>query len=358
MQYFLLFIITLLIAIAGVLIFKKFKVLDKPGSDLKNTRKPVPTLQGIFVILSVIVGVGIVYPEYFSNPLFLGLLIPWMLIGIVEMVEELSYLWKFPKIPPFVRLIVHFLSAFLAVWIGGIGDQELVIGSGIVYQIPNRVFTIAFMLWTMFCINAINRFDGIYAQGSGISAIGFLTIFLLIKFVVFPSYEQFNNLEALIFVQNLSFFLFLISLIYTVIEYKPLGLVRDVGIMFFGFAIAYLSVAGGAKIGTLVVALSLAIFDAIWVGLWRIFIAKKNPLNGDYTHFHHRLLGLGFTRGETRAFIWIWSLMMMVLMLLQGANRLHKIIIFVMMACLFFGLNAYLFLYKKMPCGLQVKKER
>jgi len=70
------------------------------------------------------------------------------------------------------------------------------------------------------------------------------------------------------------------------------------------------------------------------------------------------LLGLGFTRGETRAFIWIWSLMMMVLMLLQGANRLHKIIIFVIMACLFFGLNAYLFLYKKLPCGLQVKKER
>lgn len=358
MQYFFLFVITLLIAIAGVLIFKKFKVLDKPGSDLKNTRKPVPTLQGIFVILSVIVGVGLVYPEYFSNSLFLGLLVPWMLIGVVEMLEELSYLGKCPKIPPFVRLIVHLLSAFLAVWIGGIGDQELVIGSDIVYQIPNRLFTIAFMFRTMFCINAINRFDGIYAQGSGISAIGFLTIFLLIKFVVFPSYEQFNNLEALIFVQNLSFFLFLISLIYTVIEYKPLGLVRDVWIMFFGFAIAYLSVAGGAKIGTLVVALSLAIFDAIWVGLWRIFIAKKNPLNGDYTHFHHRLLGLGFTRGETRAFIWIWSLMMMVLMLLQGANRLHKIIIFVMMACLFFGLNAYLFLYKKLPCGLQVKKER
>jgi len=42
-------------------------------------------------------------------------------------------------------------------------------------------------------------------------------------------------------VQNLAFFLF-------VIEFKPLGLVRDVGIMFFGFALAYLAVAGGAKI--------------------------------------------------------------------------------------------------------------
>lgn len=117
-----------------------------------------------------------------------------------------------------------------------------------IYQIPNRLFTIGFMIWTIFCINAINRFDGIYAQGSGISAIGFLTIYLLIKWVVFQSYESFPNLETLILVENLSLFFCIIALIYTVIEYKPLGLLRDVGIMFFGFAIAYLSVAGGAKI--------------------------------------------------------------------------------------------------------------
>lgn len=357
MQYFILFLITVLIAGGGLLIFKKYKLLDKPGSDLKNTRKPVPTLQGIFVFVIFIVGVALIFPEYFSHSLFLGLLVPSLLIGAVETIEELSYLGKCPKIPPFIRLIVHFISAFLAVGIGGIGNQELVIGE-VVYQIPNWIFTIAFMLWTMFCINAINWFDGIYAQWSWVSAIGFLTIFLLIKFVVFQSYTQFNNLEVLNMVQNLAFFLFLISLVYVFIEYKPLGLVRDVGIMFFGFAIAYLSVAWGAKIGTLIVALSLPLFDAIWVGLYRIFIAKKNPLNWDYTHLHHRLLGLGFTRGETRAFIWIWSLMMMILMLLQGANRMHKILIFIMMACLFFGLNAYLFLYKKMPCGLEIKKER
>lgn len=357
MQYFFFSIIVLIIAVAGLSLFKKYKVLDKPGSDLKNTRKPVPTLQGIFVILGLIGGVVCIYPEYFFNPLFLGLLIPGILIWIVEMFEELSYLGKFPKISPLIRLLVHIFAAFLAVWIGGIEDQEFIFW-GIVYQIPNRIFTIAFMVWTMFCINAINRFDGIYAQGSGVSAIGFLTIYLLIKFVVFQSYETFTNLETLLLVQNLSFFLFIISLVYTVIEYKPLGLVRDVGIMFFGFAIAYLSVAGGAKIWTLIVALSLPLFDAVWVGLYRIFIMKKNPLNGDYTHFHHRLLGLGLSRGETRAFIWIWSAMMMILMLLQWANRFHKIIIFSMMACLFFGVNAYLFLYKKLPCGLQIKKER
>lgn len=97
--------------------------------------------------------------------------------------------------------------------------------------------------------------------------------------MVFQSYDSFPNLEVLIFVQNMAFILFVISLLYAIIEYRPLGLVRDVGIMFFGFAIAYLSVLGGAKIGTILVALSLPLFDAIWVGLYRIFVLKKNPLN-------------------------------------------------------------------------------
>lgn len=58
-----------------------------------------------------------------------------------------------------------------------------------------------------------------------------------------------------------------------------------------------------------------------------------------------------------RAFVWIFSIVMMVLMLMQEANRVNKIIIFVMMALLFFGVNTYLFLYKKLPCGLDQKKE-
>ena len=65
-----------MVATAGLFLFRKLKVLDRPGSDLKNTRKPVPTLQGIFVILALVVGIGAVYPAYFSDPLFLGLLIP------------------------------------------------------------------------------------------------------------------------------------------------------------------------------------------------------------------------------------------------------------------------------------------
>jgi UDP-N-acetylmuramyl pentapeptide phosphotransferase/UDP-N-acetylglucosamine-1-phosphate transferase len=136
-----------------------------------------------------------------------------------------------------------------------------------------------------------------------------------------------------------------------------LALVRDVGIMFYGFALAYLSVAWGAKIWTLVVTLSLVIFDAIWVWAWRIFVAKKSPLKGDYTHLHHRLLWMWWTRWEARASVWIWSLVMMILILLQWTDRSNKIVIFVLMAGIFFGINWYIFLIKKLPCGLNMKKE-
>jgi hypothetical protein len=45
-------------------------------------------------------------------------------------------------------------------------------------------------------------------------------------------------------------------------------------------------------------------------------------------------------------------------MLLQGTDRISKIIIFVTMATVFFGVNAYLFWYKKIPCGLQIQKKK
>lgn len=358
MKYVLVPFIAVAFAWIGLTLFRWLKVLDKPGNDLKNTRKPVPTIQGVFVYIGFFAIVAILFPQYLHSNLFWWLILGSLPIVIFELFEELSYLGKISfKIHPALRLIGHIAGALLAVWIGNIWSQELII-SGHIYLIPQRLVAIGFVWWSILCINAINRFDGIYAQASGVSGVGFLTIFLLIQFVVFKHYTNFTdtNMQILLFVKNMSFVLFCISLVAAVIEYKPLGLVRDVWIMFFGFSLAYLSVVGWAKIGTLIVALSLVIFDAIWVWLWRIFVMKKSPLKGDYTHLHHRLLGLWRGRKEIRGFVWIRSLIMMIFILIQWTDRLNKIIIFVVMALVFFGINYYLFLVKKLPCGLTIKK--
>jgi UDP-N-acetylmuramyl pentapeptide phosphotransferase/UDP-N-acetylglucosamine-1-phosphate transferase len=64
--------------------------------------------------------------------------------------------------------------------------------------------------------------------------------------------------------------LMMASLVYTVVEYKPYGLLRDVGSWFYGFSLAYLALLGGAKIGTVLVVLSLPLFDFIWVIVSRL----------------------------------------------------------------------------------------
>ncbi|MDR0370056.1 MAG: hypothetical protein LBH96_06255 [Candidatus Peribacteria bacterium] len=43
--------------------------MDKPGADLKGTRKPVPTLQGIFVYVICLVVLALFHPDFFSNAL-------------------------------------------------------------------------------------------------------------------------------------------------------------------------------------------------------------------------------------------------------------------------------------------------
>ncbi len=358
MKYILVPIIAIAVGYLGIKLFDRWHILDKPGNDLKNTRKPVPTIQWIFVYLWFLLIVWTLFPEYLHNNIFWWLFIGSLPIVIFELLEELHYIGKITfKVPPFLRLIGHFGGALLAIWIGQIWTQEFMI-NGHIWIIPQWLLSIGFMLWSILCINAINRFDWIYAQASGVSSIGFLTIFLLIQFVVFKYYTNFTeiNMQTLLFVKDMSFILFCISLVASIIEYKPLGLVRDIGIMFFGFSLAYLSVIWGAKIGTLIVALSLVIFDAIWVWLWRIFVMKKNPLTWDYTHLHHRLLWLGRGRKEIRAFVWIWSFVMMIFILIQWTNRTNKLIIFTVMALVYFGVNYYLFLVKKLPCWLAIKK--
>jgi UDP-N-acetylmuramyl pentapeptide phosphotransferase/UDP-N-acetylglucosamine-1-phosphate transferase len=74
MNYILVPVIAVAFARIGLKLFRRLKVLDKPGNDLKNTRKPVPTIQGIFVYVGFFVSVAILFPQYLHSHLFRGLI--------------------------------------------------------------------------------------------------------------------------------------------------------------------------------------------------------------------------------------------------------------------------------------------
>ncbi len=108
MDYLFIPLIAIAIAFGGLKLFARLKILDKPGNDIKNTRKPVPTIQGIFVYLGFFVAVALVYPAYLHNNLFLGLLIGTLPIILFELLEELNYIGKIKfKIPASLRLAMH-----------------------------------------------------------------------------------------------------------------------------------------------------------------------------------------------------------------------------------------------------------
>ena len=345
------------IAVAGIEICKKRKILDRPGPDVP-ARWRVPNMQWVFLIIAFFATTSLFFPSYYHNQAFLGLAVGWAFIVLFSAVDTIleSYYGKWIKAK--YRLLLQVVAGLIALWIWWVSIHEFVIDSHITRSLPWSIVVILTVLWFVGFMNAINWFDGINWLASGISTIGFITVYFLLQHVVVPYYADIispAHLQTLTMTTNVAFLLTLGWLLYTTIEYKPIGLLRDIGIIFYGYALAYLSLLWWAKIGTLLVVLSLPIFDAIWVFVNRLFIMKKNPMKKDYTHLHYRLMALGRTRSEVRRFVRWWSIFFMIIMLLQDTNRMSKIIIFILMATIFFGVNIYLFWVKKMPMEYKVK---
>jgi UDP-N-acetylmuramyl pentapeptide phosphotransferase/UDP-N-acetylglucosamine-1-phosphate transferase len=111
--------------LGGRLLFKKLAILDKPKADQTNKRKPVPTILGVFLILSFVVIITVIFPEYLGNRVVWGLLAGGLIIGIPAFFDELHYLGKIKwDMPISIRFISHILAAIVAVYLGDISIAE------------------------------------------------------------------------------------------------------------------------------------------------------------------------------------------------------------------------------------------
>lgn len=348
--------------LSGLFMTRYFHVFDKPWKDVPK-RLPVPTIQWIVLLVSFFTLGYIFLPESFaltgSHPFF-GMLVWSVLIAGISFVDELGLLWKkMFALSSKTRLIAQILVIVLVYMISGVGIDHMTIPGlwEVVFGPFNSILlTVA---WYVLFINALNRFDGISWLASGTWSLGFLTIFLLLLLVVIPWYGD-MTIERLSLLQDVSLqarLLFCLSAIACVIERKPWWLLRDVGTMCIGFCLAYLWLLWGAKIGMLVVVLALPLFDAVFVIVDRLHRRKKNPFHGDHSHLHYRLLALGWTRNEVRCCILGATLFLMILMLLLDTDRIAKIILFVLVACIFFGVHWYLYWVKGLDVEYKTGRE-
>lgn len=361
-ELLLLVVTTPILVFLWMLMTRKANILDKPWPDVPQ-RERVPTAQGLFLLVIVFVYTLLRRPEDLS--LGIGEHFTWLRLGIfliagVTLIDELGRIYHPSlRISAHVRLFVQSVAGILAFLVSDIWISEILLPGGILLTFGTVTTLILTVAWFWLFVNAINRFDGIYGLASWMSSIGFLTLRLLIGVVVLTVYDGMSveRVALLQWVQRYAVVFLVLAVCATVMEFRPSGLVRDVGTMTFGFVLAYLSLLWWAKIGTMMVVLMLPLFDAIRVIIDRVFRRKVHPFKGDFTHLHYRLLALWRSRTEARCTIRGISLVFMVLMLLQWADKIGKILIFVMMACLFFGLNRYLFRKKGLPSEYRRKKQ-
>lgn len=335
-----------LLQLLGVYLFKKYSVLDKPGPDVP-ARNCVPTMQWLVGIIAVVVSIITVgRGDLFGNSAFLGM---WIGLAMIACVTSIDELWRIVharfRIGPLVRLLVQIASAVVA---ARLSYEALLPMTLFWYELEGLLWIFAMVVWFWLFINAINWFDGVYGLSTWVTSIGFWTVVALIGLVVLPAFPlmSLEKMWVLSDTMLIAWLFGVMTLIWTIIEFKPWWLMRDVGTMSVWFVLAYLSLVWWAKIGTLIVVLALPLMDATWVIADRLLRRKTNPMKGDFTHLHYRLMAMWRNRTEVRIAIRVSSMCFAVLMLLQWTNSLNKVIIFIMAVVLFFGINIYLFWIK------------
>ncbi|HET9014134.1 MAG TPA: MraY family glycosyltransferase [Thermomicrobiaceae bacterium] len=161
---------------------------------------------------------------------------------------------------------------------------------GGVIHLPAAVAIGVTFFWILGMMNTVNWIDGLDGLAGSVTLIAALVLFIHTYFQP-PGDPQFtiSLLPAALGAAVIGFLPF---------NWHPARiLMGDTGAMFLGFALAVISIIGGAKIATALLTLWVPILDVAWVILYRL-LNGHSPLQADAGHLHHRLLELGWTQRQ------------------------------------------------------------
>ena len=266
-------------------------ILDQTDERKIHTGS-IPRLGGIAIFFSVLL----------SSLLFCSIerdIKGYLAGGIIIFLTGLSD--DLQEISPRQKFLGEFVAVTVAIVMGGqslpslgnlLGAGELFLGS---FALP---FTIVAMVGV---INSVNLIDGLDGLAGGVSAIAALAFLLL---AALAGNYNLMFITAALFGATLGFLKF---------NTHPAHIfMGDSGSLFLGYSLGYcainLAVEGGGAVSPVapLIVLALPIVDTIVVMAGR---GRKRTgfFAPDTTHFHHRLLALGFSHSMTVALIYVQS---------------------------------------------------
>lgn len=273
---------------------ERFGLYDIPGGR-RIHRVPTPRIGGLAIYLGFVVAVGVSFvlpvTRFAVEVERITLLVIGATIIVVTMVFD-----DVVGIHPAPKLLIQIGVAGLVILPSYAGDE-----AGIVIEQFNVPFfgtvhlpallAIGFTLfWIVGMMNALNWSDGLDGLAGSIALVAALVLFLHTYFWP-PGNPQFTiSLLAAAFAGSIVGFL--------PFNWHPSRiLMGDTGAMFLGFALATISIIGGAKIATALLALGVPIVDMASVIIYRI-MRGRSPMEPDRIHLHHRLLDAGWTQPQ------------------------------------------------------------
>jgi UDP-GlcNAc:undecaprenyl-phosphate GlcNAc-1-phosphate transferase len=347
---------------------------DLPDDPRRVHTRPTPRIGGVAMYLAFMIGLGLtlipgVLPDQRQDPLATA---PWLvgppelwrvgllaagatIITIVMFVDDIRGLRPIPKLAwqLFVAALVmlpdpRYISSLPEDTIPGLHNGWF---TGIIAsyflnpfgdeknrQIQLFLFFPLAILFTLFWIvgmmNAVNFMDGLDGLAGGVTGVACLVLFAVSLLA--------SDAQGLHTPQITIAFLPLILgcavLGFLRYNFHPAQIfMGDSGSMFLGFALATISIIGGAKIATALLVLAVPILDVAYVIVFRL-LRGRSPLQADRGHLHHRLFDLGMGQSQIALLFYFVCGGFGALALLPSGMGLVKLGALVLMAILLGGI--------------------
>lgn len=301
---------------------RRLDIVDAPGIR-KIHSEPVPRIGGVAIFVSTF---GLVVPVLFLpgavgdtmrllKPQITVILCAAALVFFVGLVDDIQGLR--------VRMKLLFqLAAAIAVCLANIRIESITVTNWLTLDFGwfSWPFT---LLWIVGVTNAVNLSDGLDGLAAGISAItcGVLAILAL------RNNDPVMAVAMLALLGSLTGFLFF--------NFDPARVfMGDSGSLLLGFTIASSSVLCATKTETIVglalpvLALGIPIFDTLF-SMLRRFLERRSMFAPDRSHFHHRLLALGFKQRHAVITMYVVTLVVTGLgMLMLLTRNVQTVVVF------------------------------
>lgn len=267
--------------------------VDAPNGVRRINRVAMPTMGGLIIFLSFLVGY-IFFGD--KNPEMIPILIGGIIIILTGIFDGIK------SMPPLTKFIGQFCAALILTLYGGMVITELsAFGMLINFGVFSYPITILFILGM---INAMNLIDGLDGLASGISSIFFITIGIIA--LILNKAGGLDILLALIMIGS--------TLGFLVNNFYPAKIyLGDSGSMFLGYVISVIAILGFKNVTLTsfivpVIIMGVPIFDTA-CAIFRRIINKKSIVSADDKHLHHQILKLNLGHRNTVLIIYAIDLL-------------------------------------------------